>query len=301
WIGMGNPDLLGHFNGYSAVKARHSYGPQGHRGMSLLIFEASAVGYAEAERLSKHFEDNNRDRLAWQRNKVPFYPGGQRQLFGYIAEEPDIEDFTKHSQGKSKLKYEMRSYQEMVVKQMKQMSEDNQQLLWFKDKVVREQKSKKALEESYGLLTEKLRKSKVENQEFKLRTRKHHEQIKEEMDSQEQFYKEQIQQLYEARNVKEEKFEKIQQDEREKVTQSEANGSSAECRAEEISRFIELQDKDLEEFTSKRDNLVQTHKERMSELKRKQRELWDEEMALEKDFDEQLNKLMEEYTPTQST
>ncbi|KAH6808272.1 hypothetical protein C2S51_029380 [Perilla frutescens var. frutescens] len=297
WIGMGNQELLDYFSGYSAVKARHSYGPQGHRGMSLLIFEASAVGYAEAERLSKHFEDKNRDRSAWHRNKVPFYPGGQRQLFGYMAEESDMEYFNQHSQGKSKLKYEMRSYQEMVVQQMKQMSEDNQQLLWFKNKVVKEQKSKKALEESYGILTEKLRKTMVENQVVKLRTKKHHEQNKEEMDSQEQFYREHIQQLYDARNVKEEKFEKIQQDEREKVTHSEAKGSAAERRAEEISRFIQRQDKGLEEFGTKREKLLQAHKVRMLELKRKHMA---EEMALEKEFDEEFNKLMEEYTPSQS-
>lgn len=96
---MGNQELLDYFSDYSAVKARHSYGPHGHRGISILIFEASAVGYAEAERLSKHFEANSRDRNAWHRNKVPFYPGGQRQLYGYMAEKPDMESFNQHSQG----------------------------------------------------------------------------------------------------------------------------------------------------------------------------------------------------------
>lgn len=50
------------------------------------------------------------------------------------------------------------------------------------------------------------------------------------MDSQEQFYREHIQQLYDARNEKEEYFEKIQQNEREKITQSESNVSTAEER-----------------------------------------------------------------------
>lgn len=51
------------------------------------------------------------------------------------------------------------------------------------------------------------------------------------MDSQEQFYSEQIQQLYDARNKKEESFEKIQQHEREKVThQPKGKVSSAEER-----------------------------------------------------------------------
>ena len=40
WIGLGNQELLDYFSTYDAVRARHSYGPQGHRGMSVLIFEA---------------------------------------------------------------------------------------------------------------------------------------------------------------------------------------------------------------------------------------------------------------------
>ncbi|KAL0294854.1 UNVERIFIED_CONTAM: protein SUPPRESSOR OFSILENCING 3 [Sesamum calycinum] len=298
WIGMGNQELLDYFNAYAAVKARHSYGPQGHRGMSVLIFEASAVGYAEAERLSKHFEDTCRDRLAWERNRVLFYPGGKRQLYGYMAEKQDMDNFNQHSQGKSKLKYEMQSYQEMVVNQMKQMSEDNQQLIWFKNKVAEEQTSKKALEESYGIVTEKLRKTMEENRIVKLRTKKHHEQNKEEMDYQEEFFRDRIQELYAARNAKEEKFEKVQQYEREKVTiQSEVNVSSAEerlRRAEEAARFIQLQDKEMEEFVNKRDKLMKAHEDRMLDLKRRH---WDEKMALEKEFDEEFNKLMEEYTP----
>lgn len=222
---MGNEDLLEYFSEYPATKARHSYGPQGHRGISMLIFEATAVGYVEAVRLNEHFEVSSRDRTAWHKNKVPFYPGGQRQLYGYMAEKHDMEDFNKHSQGalsicvgrlcmswiffsfrvngagdlllishwllsfinfpkclgKSKLKYEVRSYQEMVVKQMKQMSDDNQQLIYFKDKVIKEQKKTKAAEQFVEIISEKLRNTKVENQVIKLRTQKHHEQNKEEV------------------------------------------------------------------------------------------------------------------------
>ncbi|GFP83640.1 protein suppressor of gene silencing 3 [Phtheirospermum japonicum] len=301
WIGMGNQELLDYFSPFSAVKARHSYGPQGHRGMSALIFEASAVGYAEAERLSKHFVDSCRDRLAWERNRVPFYSGGKRQLYGYIAEKHDMDSFNQHSQGKSKLKYEMRSYQEMVVNQMKQMSEDNQQLSWLKHKVAKEQKNKKALEESLGVMSEKLRQTINENRVVKLKTKKHHEQNKEEMDSQEQFYREQIQQFYDLRNAKEEHFELLQQYEREKATQSEANVSSGEDRLHMVLRaveFIKVQDKEMEDFVNKREGLIKAHKERMAELRRKH---WAEEMALEKEFDQEFNKLMEEYTPKQES
>lgn len=99
WTGMGNQELLDYFSEYAAVRARHSYGPQGHRGMSVLIFEASAVGYLEAELLSKHFTDNGRDREAWQRNNMIFYQGGKRQLFGYMATKKDLDVFNQHSQG----------------------------------------------------------------------------------------------------------------------------------------------------------------------------------------------------------
>ena len=66
---MGNQELLDYFSSYAAVRARHSYGPQGHRGMSVLLFEASARGYFEAERLHKHFIEQRTDRDAWDRNR----------------------------------------------------------------------------------------------------------------------------------------------------------------------------------------------------------------------------------------
>lgn len=48
------------------------------------------------------------------------------------------------------------------------------------------------------------------------------------MDFQEQFFSEQMQQFYDARNLKEENFEKIQQQMREKITESEKIVSSAD-------------------------------------------------------------------------
>ena len=83
--------------------------------------------------------------------------------------------------GKSKLKFEMRSYKEMVVKQIRQMSEDNQQLIFYKNKVAKEQRLKSALEESFGILSEKLRKTMEENRIVRQRTKMQHEQNKEEV------------------------------------------------------------------------------------------------------------------------
>ncbi|KAM3340412.1 hypothetical protein P3S68_030282 [Capsicum galapagoense] len=125
-------------------KARHSYGPQGHRGMSLLIFEAYAVGYIEAERLSEHFSEMGRDRDAWECHPVRFCPVGKLLLYGYMADKRDIDNFNQHSTGKSRLKFELRSYKGTVWNSAKQMRDDNQQLIWFKNKA-------KALEECLSL------------------------------------------------------------------------------------------------------------------------------------------------------
>ena len=97
---MGNQELLDCFSDYAALKARHSYGPQGHRGMSVLIFETSAAGYLEAMRLHKHFKEQGRDREAWDRCQNPFVPGGKRQLYGYLASREDMDIFNRHSAGR---------------------------------------------------------------------------------------------------------------------------------------------------------------------------------------------------------
>jgi len=99
---MGNQELLDYFSSYAAVRARHSYGPKGHRGMSVLMFEASASGYLEAERLHKHFCEQGTNKEAWfstRRNSMLHLPGGDRQLFGYMATKNDLEFFNRHCKG----------------------------------------------------------------------------------------------------------------------------------------------------------------------------------------------------------
>ncbi|KHG20144.1 Protein SUPPRESSOR OF GENE SILENCING 3 [Gossypium arboreum] len=297
WIGMGNQELLDYFSSYAAVKARHSYGPQGHRGMSVLIFESTARGYLEAERLHKHFAEQGTHREALGRRRGLFYPGGKRELYGYIAMKEDLDSFNQHSQGKSRLKFEMRSYQEMVVKQIRQMSEDNQQLIFYKNKVAKEQRQKVALEESFGIVSERLRKTMEENRIVRQRTKMQHEQNKEEMDFQEQFFKERIKFIHEARDEKEESFEKLQQQQREKVKQSNPNPSNTEeyrRRADEIAKFIKFQDEEMQAFVAERDKLIRAHEEKMVGMRERH---WQEEVELEKEFDAELSHLMEKYTP----
>ncbi|KAE8673927.1 SGS3 [Hibiscus syriacus] len=297
WIGMGNQELLDYFSSYAAVRARHSYGPQGHRGMSILIFESTARGYLEAERLHKHFDEQGTHREAWDRRRVLFYPGGKRQLYGYMAIKEDLDSFNQHSQGKSRLKFEMRSYQEMVVNQIRQMSEDNQQLIFYKNKVAKEQRQKNELEKNFGIVTEKLRKTMEETRIVRQRTKMQHEQNKEEMDYQEQFFQEQIKFIHEARDEKEERFEKLQQQQRENVKLSNPNPSNTQeykRRADEIAKFIKFQDEEMQAYVDERDKLIKAHEEKMAALRQKHRQ---EEVELEKEFVSELSQLMEKYTP----
>lgn len=98
WLGMGNPELLEYFNEYPAIRARHSYGPQGHRGMSVLIFESTATGYFEADRLHRDLAQKGLDRDAWERRRS-WFSGGVRQLYGFLAIKRDLDLFNQHCQG----------------------------------------------------------------------------------------------------------------------------------------------------------------------------------------------------------
>ncbi|KAL6228148.1 hypothetical protein ACLB2K_002102 [Fragaria x ananassa] len=295
WLGMGNQELLDYFSSYAAARARHSYGPQGHRGMSLLIFEASARGYFEAERLHRHFIEQRTDRDAWDRSsRVLFHPGGQRQLYGYMARKEDMDLFNQHSQGKSKLKFEMRSYQEKVVNDLRQMSEDNQQLIWLKNRVVKEQRHAKALEESLEFVSERLRKTTKDNRIVIQRTQAQQEETLEAIKEQEQYFQDQIKIIRESRDAKEEGFERLQQEQREKVKQS--HGQPSNDRSVEIANFIEAQDKEMEGFVAERDMLMKVYGENKAAMKRRH---WEEEVGLEKEFDDKLTQLMDKYSKVQ--
>ncbi|KAM7270558.1 hypothetical protein ACFE04_029772 [Oxalis oulophora] len=295
WIGMGNQELLVYFSSYAVMRPCHSYGPQGHRGMSVLIFEASAEGYLEAERLHKHFVEERTDRDAWDRCRNFFAPGGIRQLFGYMANKKDFEIFNHHFHDKNRLKYDMRSYQEMVVKQIRKMSDDNQQLMYYKNAADKEKKCAQALEKSYELVSEKLRKTMEENRIVRQRTKLQHEQTKEEMDYQENFFKDQIQIIHEATDAKEEEFERLQQHVREKMQQSNANPSNTKeigRRTEEIAKLIQVQKRKMQEFEAECDKLIKLHEEKMAAMNKR---YWAEKVELERSFDAHLTILMEKF------
>nr|XP_020165612.3 protein SUPPRESSOR OF GENE SILENCING 3 homolog [Aegilops tauschii subsp. strangulata] len=298
WLGMGNEELLEYFHEYDAIKARHAYGPGGHRGMSVLIFESSAVGYMEAERLHKHFVGERTDREAWQApSERRFLPGGKRLLYGFLANKEDMEIFNKHHPGKSCLKYDMRSYNEMVVVGMKQMSLDNQRLNHMKNRVVKTEKHSKAVEESLGVVTQKCRETSEENKVLMRRIKEKHLEHEEEMTSQEKFFNDQIENLYKAMEEKESEYEERLQEERAKARQYDVDSGTTEnrrLRKEEVQRFIDCQAKGVEEFMSKRDELLKAHEKRKVQLKR---EYMEKEVELEKELDAALTVLMEKHEP----
>ncbi|XP_045817482.1 protein SUPPRESSOR OF GENE SILENCING 3-like [Trifolium pratense] len=299
WTGMGNQELLDCFSDYAALKARHSYGPRGHRGMSVLIFEVSTAGYLEAVRLHKHFKEQGRDRQAWDHCKNPFVPGGKRQLYGYLATREDLDIFNKHSGGKSKLKFEIRSYQEMVESKIKHINDDGQKLDIFKEKIAKEQLKSKVFADTLCQVTERLRKTTVESRVVRERTKEYHQQNKEEMDAQETFFLDKMQIIHQAIAAKEDEFAKSQQAKREMLC---AVGDSSVKEddnhiMEKISSFIKSQDKDMRQFEAERDDILKINEEKKLALKKK---YWQELVELEKELENELSELMNKYTLSQS-
>nr|XP_043628412.1 protein SUPPRESSOR OF GENE SILENCING 3-like [Erigeron canadensis] len=288
WLGMGPQELLEYFESYEAVKARSSFGPEGHRGMSVLIFDTSAIGYLEAERLSNHFVRQGVDRDAWNRHPYLLHPDGKRQLYGFMAKESDLDAFNQHSPGKLKLKSELVSYQEKVVDKLKQLNKDSEQLIWYKKKIAKQERSSKALEDAFWLLSEKLRKIEEENKLVRQRTKKYHEQNQEEMDFQENFFKEQIQVIQDARDAHQKEFEQLQQKEC-KIDGKSCEVADAFQSKENVEELVKSQAKEIKEIEEERERLMKLHEEEVAEMKSKH---GNEEIEMEQKFNSKLDQLM---------
>ncbi|KAL0660157.1 hypothetical protein Bca4012_080742 [Brassica carinata] len=72
-------------------------------------------------------------------------------------------DSLQNYEGKTRLKYGMRLYQE--VRELSQIAEDNRQLYWFKNKLTKQNKHAKELEESLGILRQSMKMQHAQNRE----------------------------------------------------------------------------------------------------------------------------------------
>lgn len=68
------------------------------------------------------------------------------------------------------------------------------------------------------------------------------------------------------------------------------------CRVEGYVKFVEVQEKEMENFVEEKEKLFKAHEESIAAMKRRH---WEEEVETEKKFDEDLTKLMEKYSPSQ--
>lgn len=67
------------------------------------------------------------------------------------------------------------------------------------------------------------------------------------------------------------------------------------CRADDYLKFVEIQDKEMEDFVAEKEKLFQAHEDNLAAMRRRH---WEEEVQMEKTFDEQLAELMEKYSPS---
>ncbi|KAK4357884.1 hypothetical protein RND71_023494 [Anisodus tanguticus] len=127
-------ELRDYFSSYDVKTVKHS---NGHRGISAMVFEATVMGTWRLCFSVSIFLKKGRDRDAWERNPVRFNLEGIRKLYGYRAQKRDLDNFNQHSHVRNAAMH---------------MSEDNQQLVWFKNQAAKYQKKTKALEETLSLV-----------------------------------------------------------------------------------------------------------------------------------------------------
>ncbi|CAM6092078.1 unnamed protein product [Calypogeia fissa] len=260
WIGMGNKELLDLFKKHNPVKARHAYGPQGHRGISVLIFAESPTGYYNAQRLETQFVEARRGKDNWNAaGKLLFQPGGDRILYGYMATAEDLETFNKHSKGKQKLKWEQKSFHDMVLSPMRKLDEENKKVTILQVKVQREQETGRALKKTMSQISRQLEMRDEEVKIIRNRAREQHQQQQMELNDMEELYKEKIEQLKKEILEKEVTLERVHKEyEQEHIEQCE--------KLEEQVSKLPKEDQDLSDEQQQQKTIVMEEIARHSQL-----------------------------------
>ena len=65
----------------------------------------------------------------------------------------------------------------------------------------------------------------------------------------------------------------------------------------DISRFIKIQDKEMEEFEAERKKLIRRHGDEKAAL---MKIYWEKLLVLEREFEDELTLLIDKYTPDQN-